>query len=348
MVYRKPKVTPHRWVLFNPLNTQTITAILGSLVLVTLIVCGLEMMVERLREESVGLEERNPRERRRHARRDWILTLDRALQVSGAAILSEASELQLRSRPARVLLCSWWLLSVVLAAAYSGTLTAFLSVTKETRLISSLEDLVTKQHDYKWGTPVVSSIFLSLQNSHKVHQDILHGIQQFAMEDPDVLSEDLHVLTQKVRTEDFVLIYTGFYMESLFDCAFEIVPVDIKTTRSGLVFPKGSALTKPFSEVILQLHSSGLLSDWTKKWFPRSYCPPPPSGPMVISLLHVQGVLLLLPMGLGLALGVMAAEKIYARRRKRKMIEETVDRYDVHAQNEEEKIEETVGERNDD
>ncbi|XP_070173684.1 glutamate receptor 3-like [Littorina saxatilis] len=164
------------------------------------------------------------------------------------------------------------------------------------------------------------------QNSHnKVHQDIARGMQQFAREDPDVLSEDLQVLTQKVRTEDFVLFYTGFVMQSLFDCDFEIVPVDIKTITQGLVFPKGSALTKPFSEVIRQLHASGLLSDWTKEWFPRSSCPPPPSGPLVISLLHVQGVLLLLPLGLGLALGVMAAERMYAHRRKRKMMEKTDD-----------------------
>ena len=50
---------------------------------------------------------------------------------------------------------------------------------------------------------------------------------------------------------------------------------------------------------ILRLHSSGLLSQWTDEWFPRATCPPTPPGPVVITLLHVRGVLLVLPLGGG-------------------------------------------------
>ena len=46
---------------------------------------------------------------------------------------------------------SWWLVTVVLAAAYSGSLVAHLSLTRPYLPFRSLEDLV-KQSQYKWGT----------------------------------------------------------------------------------------------------------------------------------------------------------------------------------------------------
>nr|KAG5688949.1 hypothetical protein BaRGS_031348 [Batillaria attramentaria] len=117
--------------------------------------------------------------------------------------------------------------SLVMAAAYSGTLTAFLSATKDTQLFNSLQDLVTKQHDYKWGA--VSDTALSI--------------------------------------------------------------------------------------VLKRLHASGIMSKWTTTWFPRATCPTS-SSPKVISLLHVQGVLLVVPLGVGFALVVLAAEMIKGMRRR--------------------------------
>ena len=65
---------------------------------------------------------------------------------------------------------------------------------------------------------------------------------------------------------------------------------------------------------ILRLQSSGLLSQMTDKWFPRATCPPTPPGPVVITLMHVQGVMLVLPVGLGVALLDILLEVIYAKR----------------------------------
>ena len=50
------------------------------------------------------------------------------------------------------MLWSWWMVSLVVAAAYSGTLTAFLSVSKQPPPFSSPQDLLTTDHHYTWGT----------------------------------------------------------------------------------------------------------------------------------------------------------------------------------------------------
>ena len=86
-----------------------------------------------------------------------------------------ASELQPRSRPARMLLWSWWMLSVVVAAAFSGTLTAVLSVSRQPQIFSSLEDLVVKQHGYKWGTFRDASIYILLRVSSVLFLYIILG-----------------------------------------------------------------------------------------------------------------------------------------------------------------------------
>ena len=54
------------------------------------------------------------------------------------------------------------------------------------------------------------------------------------------------------------------------------------------------------------------MSQLKDKWMSRASCPPS-TGPVVISLRHVQGVLLLVPVGIGLATTVMGVEMVYRR-----------------------------------
>ena len=44
------------------------------------------------------------------------------------------------------------MLSLVVTAAYTGTLTSFLSVSTQPLLFSTARDLLTKSHQYTWGT----------------------------------------------------------------------------------------------------------------------------------------------------------------------------------------------------
>ena len=63
------------------------------------------------------------------------------------------------------------------------------------------------------------------------------------------------------------------------------------------------------------LHSNGVMSQWTDQWFHRAACPTH-VGPVVMTLLHVQGVMLVLPVGAGLALGILLLEWMYSKKRR--------------------------------
>ncbi|KAK7104408.1 hypothetical protein V1264_019130 [Littorina saxatilis] len=304
MVYKKPPPNGGWWVLFNPLSTHLLAAVGGSLVAVTFCICILETSAVKLVPDV----------------QDGPMSLKRAVEVfgtvffvTGGAALLKPTEVLLQSRPARMLLLSWWMVTLVVAAAYSGTLTAFLSVAKQPQLFSSPRDLVSKQHNYQWGSVGSTSSALLLESSNDTTlRQIWDGIQRFAATDPDVISNDVNVLTTKVRKGNFVIFQTELFAFQNFgeDCDVETVDANIKLGMAAIVFPKGSALTKPVSNIILRLESSGLLSQWTDRWFPRARCPAPP-GPTVISLQHVLGLSLLMPLGVGLALLVLTVEKLY-------------------------------------
>lgn len=68
-----------------------------------------------------------------------------------------ASEDDWRTGPSRVLVACWWAVTVVVAAAYSGSLVAHLSLARPHLPFRSLEDVV-KQQEYTWGTLVNASV----------------------------------------------------------------------------------------------------------------------------------------------------------------------------------------------
>nr|KAG5700690.1 hypothetical protein BaRGS_029055 [Batillaria attramentaria] len=259
MVYRPPETTDELKTVLGPLSQWLLLAIGGALVAVTMALVVFELCacsdqgavhgdIGCVGDVTVS---------------QTLLTLDKVLHITGAALLSESSEVQMRSRSGKVLLMSWWMFSLVMAAAYSSTLTAFLSVTKDRQLFSRLEDLTSTLPLYK---------------------QLWAAIQRFAATDPDVISVNVTTIASKVRQGDFVAILPQPYAFTMICCS------------------------------IRGLHSAGILSHWTAIWFPRVVCPSPPDS-KVISLQHVQGVMMVVPVGVGLALLVLLVEILYVGRR---------------------------------
>jgi len=57
-----------------------------------------------------------------------------------------------RSITGRTFISTWFLFCLVIAATYSGILTAFLTVTKEKVPFNSLSELTELSDTYTWGT----------------------------------------------------------------------------------------------------------------------------------------------------------------------------------------------------
>ena len=90
MIYRKPEVKQNPMVIFSALSVRMIAAILGSLVIVTALMAALDMACEFGSDENsavVAEVARATRVRKQLYR--WLVTLDRTMRVTVAAILSE-------------------------------------------------------------------------------------------------------------------------------------------------------------------------------------------------------------------------------------------------------------------
>ena len=88
--------------------------------------------------------------------------------------LSTASEGKLTSRGGRLLLWSWWMLSLVLMSAYSGTLTSILSVSQQPKLFSTPADLLSGSHGYTWGV-LEDSVMVELLKVIEAHRRLAKG-----------------------------------------------------------------------------------------------------------------------------------------------------------------------------
>ncbi|XP_046364310.2 glutamate receptor 3-like [Haliotis rufescens] len=201
--------------------------------------------------------------------------------------------------PGRILMTSWWLLTVVLAAGYSAYLVAILAVDIRVKPFRTLQDVVDSP-DYTIGimsTGIIKLIF------EKSNQDDFKGAWQKVVNanktDPRVLagteSEHLqHVLGGKFC---WIVDVTTAEKAQATDCALETVGVRLNGQNLALAAPTNSPLKPALEDTMSAIADSGLLEKWWKQWQkPRTpdMCPAPPDvrhiilndvmGPVYIAL----------------------------------------------------------------
>ncbi|XP_067680519.1 glutamate receptor 2-like isoform X2 [Haliotis asinina] len=213
--------------------------------------------------------------------------------------------------PGRILMTSWWLLTVVLAAGYSAYLVAIFTVDIRVKPFSSLQDVVDSPH-YKIGimsTGIIKLIF------EKSNQDDFQGAWQKVVQanktDPRVLAgseaEHLqHVLGGKYC---WIVDVTTAEKAQANDCSLETVGVRLNGQNLALAVPTDSPLKAALEDTMAAIADSGLLDKWWKQWQkPRTpdMCPAPPDvhpiilkdvmGPVYIALggVALAGLFLLL------------------------------------------------------
>ena len=98
----------------------------------------------------------------------------------------------------------------------------------------------------------LASFLSCLQNStDSVYQGLWSGIQRFQKSDATVLSLDVSVMTNKVRSENFVLLLPETDSLNMFadDCNIILQDTTLLTRMQAPILPKGSALAKPLADV---------------------------------------------------------------------------------------------------
>ncbi|XP_076464230.1 glutamate receptor ionotropic, kainate 4-like [Babylonia areolata] len=235
-----------------------------------------------------------------------------------------------KSGSGRVVLCSWLLLSLVLAGTYTGKLTASALLVRQPLPFSSLAQLLTRS-DYTWGLSRGTMMEAFFSNSSiPEYQQYYQKMLQFADEDPDVMSPDFeNVIVHKVLTESYVFVAPHSFYSILKHqhCQLTVVPERLFQDMLAIHLQKGSPYTAVFDVILTRAKEQGLLEHLKRKWLGGpSLCQGGGGGgggggarkdPLVrsVSLDLLLTAFLLAASGLGLATLLLLGECLLARSR---------------------------------
>ncbi|XP_067128801.1 glutamate receptor-like [Centruroides vittatus] len=186
---------------------------------------------------------------------------------------------QKNNLPAKIIMLTWWLTTVILIAAYTAKLAAFMTVQNMKQEISSLEDLV-KLNTIPFGTLKDSYVENFFANSHYE----IHKIAYKMMKNYNTFVNDTLEGLERVRAsyylpeghkDRFALISDSplvDYASMQRPCNVERVGRLFGLQNYGFGLPKGSPFEKLFTSSILKLREDGYMDLLNKRWFINS-CP---------------------------------------------------------------------------
>ncbi|XP_046561980.1 glutamate receptor ionotropic, delta-1-like [Haliotis rubra] len=262
IVYRKWKTEDFSWKnLARPFSPLVVLCIAAALIFVMLMVA----VTERLNPYYSGTTERQS---------PLDLSWKTIWYLLGSVLMQGGTQ-EPGSCTGRVLLSTWWLFCIVIAATYSATLIVSFAVKEETVPFKSLAELVENE-EYRWGMFDGSIAMLILTNSTRPEfQKAINGVRKFAQSDPSVFSRDINVQLRKVQTEKYALISsraTLEYMQSVSKpLDLRIVGEKLYSTHVALAVPPRSPFLPDFQRVMATMSEIGLLETWEEQWGNESY-----------------------------------------------------------------------------
>ncbi|KAK7476222.1 hypothetical protein BaRGS_00032498 [Batillaria attramentaria] len=318
MVYRKPDARDNWSLLLGPISSVVLWLVFGSLIFVTVFVSALEAVGPCASLVQCGQE--SPPSLGSRLKSSAAAIFTRVSRLTVGALLAQGSKHVPEAWSSRAAISTWWIFCMIMAIAYSANMAAHLSVTKDQQLFANLRDLVS-QSDYKWGVLDSSSIYTMMDKSNlSVYKQVVAGIAEFSKTDPQVLASDDTQHFLKVMREKYVYLAGRRTVEAqtvVNFCQLEVIG-GFLWLGDSILLRKHSALTKPFSDAILQIHSSGLMDKLYQRWYPHHRCPDEDgvAGPAVITLSVLQGALYLAGSGLLLSAIFLGFELLYMQCRK--------------------------------
>ncbi|XP_023213434.1 glutamate receptor 2-like [Centruroides sculpturatus] len=235
----------------------------------------------------VNLTPNNFKNRRKEIRKtnqsvrdsSWV-TFPQALWWSFSSLVSPGTEFEQKNNlPARIIMVTWWLTTVILIAAYTAKLAAFMTVQNMKQEINSLEDLV-KLNTISFGTLKDSYVENFFANSHYE----MHKIAYKMMKNYNTFINDTLEGIERVRAsyylpeghkDRFALISDSplvDYAAMQRPCNVERVGRLFGLQNYGFGLPKGSPFEKLFTSSILKLREDGYMDLLNKRWFINN-CP---------------------------------------------------------------------------
>uniref|UniRef100_A0A8C3EBZ3 Glutamate receptor n=1 Tax=Corvus moneduloides TaxID=1196302 RepID=A0A8C3EBZ3_CORMO len=274
----------------SPFSKETWTALLFAY----LLTCFCLFLVARLSP----CEWNEPKNEENH------FTFLNSLWFGAGALALQGATPRPQALSVRVIAVVWWLFTLALLAAYIANFTALLSSGSEQLPIQTFEDLV-KQRNLEFGTLEGSSTFYYFKNSkNPIHQMIYEYMEKRR---EHVLVKTYQEAVQRVMDSNYAFIGESISQDlaAARHCNLIRAPEVIGARGFGIATTQASPWTKPLSIAVLKLRESGDLDYLRNKWWESSCLrqsrdrwgplEPPALGGLFLTL------------GIGLALGILAA-----------------------------------------
>uniref|UniRef100_A0A1I8IN61 PBPe domain-containing protein n=2 Tax=Macrostomum lignano TaxID=282301 RepID=A0A1I8IN61_9PLAT len=167
----------------------------------------------------------------------------------------------------RSILAFWWFLTVILLAAYTGNLTAYLTVSVTQLPIRTLEDVLANQH-YKVlvskGTNIYAQILLDTSGPYYELRKQMKVVDSMPICSQTV-AVDSNPYQVCIVDQNINIHFYNAYCNKVY-----IADQTFNAYSLGVAFPKGAFYLPAFSFLLEKSQDSGL-SQWLEyKYFPRS------------------------------------------------------------------------------
>jgi ABC-type amino acid transport substrate-binding protein len=311
--------------LFNPFDMATRYIIITCLLVVTVAFAILRKLDRYIYVESSDRKGRSKDSRRRRANRwpkssFWFLYTT-FMQQGPDVIPSIAG---------KVLVAGWFFFALVIVAAYTANLAAFLTVKSFEDPIQSLHDLA-EQTKTAYGTVKNTSIteFFAtspLEIHKRMHWYLLNTEGALV----DTAQEAIDRVHYKTKGE-YIFIWDEpilNYVASHKPCKSQVVGRSFIPQGYGFAMPKGMPYLYNFSLAILKMREKGIMESLSQKWLHTGSCPTPKQSVTDVTdaeelgISDMMGAFTILAATLGASFIIGLVELLWWRRRKMKKIKD--------------------------
>ncbi|XP_047518136.1 glutamate receptor ionotropic, delta-1-like [Pieris napi] len=201
------------------------------------------------------------------------------------AFIKQGTSLSPSANSTRVLFATWWLFIILLSAFYTANLTAFLTLSKFTLEIETVQDLYNK--NYRWiateGGPVENAVKNPDEEVHFLLKTVATGRGSFlpVNDMPSLLpyvSEGAVLVQPSVSLQ--YLMYNEYLQKTRLGvpeaerCTYVVAPGVFMTKRRAFAYQHKSKLKSLFNPVIKRVIRSGILSHLSLRYLPDTkICP---------------------------------------------------------------------------
>ncbi|XP_064603266.1 glutamate receptor ionotropic, kainate 2-like [Liolophura sinensis] len=251
--------------------------------------------------------------------------LKESMWYSLNVLLQGGTEYSPQTTCTRTIVAFYWFCILVINAAYTANLAAFLTLRQIDNRLKDVGGLA-RQTTVKYGVLKSSDVMTFFNRTREDPYERMWTFMKLN-EDEVILSNSSQVI-EKVAAGNYIFLADGIVNEyyAVTHCGIESIEQNFGGKQFGIGLPKGAPYRDSINKAILELKENGLLDNLRKKWWkPRQDCEDDGEdtekdikGTAELSITNMFGVFIVLGTSVVLAICAELGKRIFKHSRKKK------------------------------